>query len=164
MPQALIWPVIVVSLILLIVPIQAAPQDQPVKRVSAQVQRINRLTQGEIDRLKVCKRLLSEVDTKSFEETLTEIERTPYPRENLQLLEAVAKTYAEIVDEQNVVGQKKKEWLHSMITLNMAYLQLGGLQLKQGDDSALNKMIRRKLKEHLPVEIKDHQGVFDSLE
>ena len=118
------------------------------------------LTMEERGRLRVCKRLLAGVDGKSFEESLSDLDRSSFPHGNLQILEAVAKTFTEIILEQNVVGRDKKEWLHSMITLNMAYLQLAGIDATQPQDSPLDKLIRRKLKEHLPSALKDDQRIF----
>ena len=122
------------------------------------------LTADEIVRLKVCKRLSAGIDKKSFEESLAALERYPYPEENLQILEAMTRTYVEIIQQGNVVEQKTKEWLYSMIALNMAYLQLGGIQVKQDEDTPLNKLIRQKLKEHLPVILQENQEIFKPLE
>ena len=126
--------------------------------------RIAHLTTEERERLRVCKHLLTGFDGKSFEESLSDLEHSASPHENLQILEAEAKVFAEIVQEQNVIGQKKKEWLYSMVTLNMAYLQLAGIDAKQSQDSPLDKLIRWKLKEHLPSYLKENQEVFHSLQ
>ena len=76
----------------------------------------------------------------------------------------MAKTYADIVREVNVEGKKKKEWLYSMVCLNMAYLQFGGSQGKSGSTTELNRLIRRKLKGYLPPNALKRDGFFYSLE
>ena len=150
---------------LLILPLSSHAQETSVSHEhSYKGKRTVHLTMEERERLRVCKRLLAGVDGKSFEESLLDIEQSSSPHENLQILEAEAKVFAEIVQEQNVVGQKKKEWLYSMVTLNMAYLQLAGIDAKQSQDSPLDKLIRRKLKEHLPSYLKENQEVFHSLQ
>ena len=124
---------------------------------------VRNLTADEMGRLRSCKRLLGGVDTKSFEQSLFDLKHSSFPHENLQILEAMTKTYTEIVQEQNVVGQKKKEWLYSMVALNMAYLQLAGINATQSQDSPLDKLIRWKLKEHLPEGLKENKKIFHPL-
>ena len=106
------------------------------------------LTAQEIQRIKEVKMLLDGIDTKSLRETIVELEKSRHPEINLEMKEAMAKTYADIVLEINVKGQKKKEWLYSMVCLNMAYLQFGGEKgipwpnnrIKQTNSSKINKI------------------------
>lgn len=121
-------------------------------------------TAQDIQRLKTVKQLLDGIDTKSLQQTMDELGKTRHPQLNLQMREAMAKTYTDIVKEENVSGQKKKEWLYSMVCLNMAYLQFGGVQGAPGSTTALNRLIRRKLKEYLSANVLKQLGVFYSLE
>ena len=121
-------------------------------------------TPRDIERVKALKAVLYDVDTKSLRETIEELEKTRHPQINLQMREAMAKTYADIVREVNVEGKKKKEWLYSMVCLNMAYLQFGGSQGKSGSTTELNRLIRQKLKKYLPPNALKQPGVFYSLE
>lgn len=91
-------------------------------------------------------------------QTTKELEKTGHPETNLCMKEAMAKTYADIVREQDVQGKGKKEWLYSMITLNMAYLQLVGTEAGGKADTALDLLIRRKLKFYLPQDIDSKPG------
>ena len=117
-------------------------------------------TPRDIERVRVLKEILYGIDTKSLRETIEELEKTRHSQINLQMREAMAKTYADIVREINVEGQKKKEWLYSMVCLNMAYLQFGGSQGKSGSTTELNRLIRRKLKEYLPPNALNRDGFF----
>ena len=106
------------------------------------------LSTQQLDRVKVAKDLLRGVDGKSLEMTIQDIENSPYPEGNLQIFEAIASTYKEMLKEYNLPDQSQKEWLHSMVLLNMAYIQLAGEKTKK-IDSRLNMLIRDKLKERL---------------
>lgn len=126
--------------------------------------RSGHLTVSDIERVKVVKTLLDGIDTKSLQETIDELEKTRHPQINLQIMEAMAKTYTDIVKEIDVKGQKKKEWLYSMVCLNMAYLQFGGSQGTSGSTSSLNRFIRQKLRQYLPLNALKQQGFLYSLE
>ncbi len=122
------------------------------------------LTAQEIERVKAVKQLLYGIDTQSLQQTIDALEKTRYPQINLIIREAMAKTYTEIAREYNVVGQKKKEWLYSMVGLNMAYLQFEGThQGAPGSTTSLNRLIRRKLKEYLPPHVLKQPGFLYSL-
>ena len=122
------------------------------------------LSPEQIERVKTCKHLIEEIDTKSFQRTVDELENSRYPELNLKIMEAMTRAYADIVRENQVKGLKNKQWLYSMITLNMANLQFGGGVEKEGRDAALNRFIQRKLKEHLPADIINHPGFSKSVE
>ena len=130
----------------------------------AQAQSGRLLTGDQIQRLKAVKQTLSAVDRTSLQETLRELQRSRHPLINLEMKEAMAKTYADIVIDLNVDGQKKKEWLYSMICLNMAYLQFGGNKGKPGSTTELNRLIRLKLLKYLSPGVLKQPGFFYSLE
>ena len=122
------------------------------------------LTADQLQRVESSRRLLDGVDGKTPAQVIAELEKSAQLDADIQILEAMARTYDEIVQEQKVVEPKKKEWLYSMVKLNMAYLQLGGIDLNQVHDSGLNFLIRRKLREYLPTELKQDTTVFHPLE
>ena len=122
------------------------------------------LTPQQVERVKVCKNLLEEIDTKSLQRTINELEKSLDPEMNLQIMEAMARTYVDIVRENNVVELKNKQWLYSMITLNMANIQFGGGVDEESRDAPLNRLIQRKLKEHLSPELMNHPGFSKSVE
>ncbi len=142
--------VIFISFLLVVTVVQAKEQRQGLNAP--------RLSEQDIEQLKEAKALLNDVDRKSLAQTIIEMEKTKYPQVNVQMRQAMARAYADIVKEHKIEGQKKREWLYSMINLNMAYLQFGGSQDPAGQSKSLNKLILRKLKEHLPSEMLNHPG------
>jgi len=121
------------------------------------------LTTLQVQQVMQVKKLLEGVDKESLQKTIHELEKTRHPQTSLELREAMAKAYVDIVKEVNVEGQKKKEWLYSMICLNMAYLQFGGSQGNPGSTTELNRLIRQKLKEYLPANIQRQPGFLYTL-
>lgn len=124
----------------------------------AGVEAKERLTTKDIDRIKAYKHLVADVDSRSVEQTVKMLERSDNPQLNLTLKEAIARTYAEIVLEQGIGESKKKIWLYSMVGLNMAYFQFAGSNAAQKNVSELNRMIRGKLRKHLPKDIFEQPG------
>lgn len=119
------------------------------------------LSTGQMDRVQACRRLLGGANERTAAQISADLTRSAFPEENLQILEAEARTFAELVLEQGVTDPAQKEWLYNMIALNMAYLQFGGINIKQSDDKVLNKMIRRKLREHLPAALQENKKFFE---
>jgi hypothetical protein len=116
------------------------------------------LTSTEVERVRAFKELLGSVDSKTVRQTVDDLGKNDYPQVNLQMKEAMAKTYADIVRDKNVEGHAKQERLYSMVALNMAYLQLGGTRDKAGSTEPLNRLIRQKLRAYLPPEIFNRPG------
>ncbi len=123
-----------------------------------------RLTQEDILRVKEVKQLLSGIDRESLQKTIDDLDKTRYPRINLQIKEAMARTYTDIAGEYKLTSQKRKEWLYSMVCLNMAYLQFGGEQGNSRNTTDLNRLIRQKLKGYLPLNVLKQHGLIYSLE
>lgn len=121
------------------------------------------LTQSQLERVKRFKTLIQEVDTKPFTETVSQIFQSPHPEGQLQILEAMAKTYVEIVREYDVAVLSTKKRLYQMILLNMAYFQFGG-QEDSENPSHLNRLIQKKLHEYLSPEILKDPRFFKSLQ
>lgn len=113
-----------------------------------------KLSSVEIERVRAFKQLTTDVDKKSLETVLREIENTKDPQMTLQISEAIAQVYQELVREKEVVDLEARQWLYGMISLNMANLQFGGKQT--GASGPLNRLITKKLKENLP------EGIFEN--
>ena len=121
------------------------------------------LTAHELERVTMIRENLGGVDKKTLQQMVGELENRPYLEVNLQIKEAMAKAYVDIVREQNVMSQSKKEWLYSMIALNMAYLQFAADKDSAAGAKNLNKLIRYKLKQYLPQDIFTKPGFHCSL-
>src|SRR5262249_36009106 len=122
----------------------------------------NRLSDDDIARVRQVKELLGPVDKKSMRDTILELEKSRKPQLNLELKEAMAKAYADIAREYQITSVARKEWLYSMVCLNMAYLQFSGTASKE-KTTDLNRLIRQKLKQYLPPDIMEQPGFFNSL-
>lgn len=118
----------------------------------------------QVERLKAVHLLLADVDSKSFSQMKAELERSQDSSMQLDIKEAMARAYADIVREQQVKGKGKKQWLYSMVALNMAYFQFGGSKDSAAGATNLNKLIRQKLKTYLPAGIFKRPGFHTSVE
>jgi hypothetical protein len=121
------------------------------------------LTPRQIERAKAAHQVLSEVTPGPLNTILEKLEQSSFPEGNLQIMEAVAATYADMAREHDVVELPKKQWLHGMITLNMAYIQLGG-EPSQPGDTGLNLLVRRKLMGRLSPGLLSDPRLIHSLE
>jgi hypothetical protein len=122
------------------------------------------LSLKEIERLKEVKRQLKDVDTKPLMISIKELERTKYPSLHLRMREAMARVYLDVAEELKVKEQKKKDWLYSMVVLNMAYLQFDGGGKGDSKTEPLNQLIRRKLIKELTPEVLEHPGFHYSID
>ena len=121
------------------------------------------LSAAQIERVKECKRFIGDIDEKTLQQSIDDLVRSAFPEENLQILEAMTKTYADLVAELGLDDRAKKEQLYSFIALNMAYLQFGGPGGKAGSEE-LYRRIRFKLRSYLPPEIFQNPDLFISLD
>ena len=117
----------------------------------------------QLGRVEACQSILKEVRGKSLQQTIDGLSRLPYIEENIQIMEAMVKTYTDIVAELKVTEQSKKEGLYSLVELNMAYLQLGGVK-SSGSREPLYGLIRGKLKSYLSAKLLNNSTLFHSLD
>jgi hypothetical protein len=106
--------------------------------------------------------LLADVDTRSTQQLISDLKASSSPEGQLQILEAVAQTYQEMVEQYEVATPSQKKWLHSMILLNVAYFQFGGAPDDE-NTTELNIAIRRKLNNYLPEKLRKDPRLFYSL-
>jgi len=130
---------------------------------SQETYHLRHLTYQQMERLKTVKEELAGVDTASLWSTVAELEKSRHPEINLEVKEAVARAYLDIAAQENVRPQDKKQWLYSMVCLNMAYLQFGGATGHYGSTTELNRLIRQKLIEYLPTNALKEPGFTYSL-
>jgi len=120
------------------------------------------LSPQQIERVKEAKNLLGPVEPRTTEEIVNELTAARFSEENLQILEAVAQTYRDMLIEYKEATNGKREWLHSVILLNVAFFQFGGSS--EQNDTGLNIVIRRKLKKYLSPQLLSNRNLFYALE
>lgn len=119
----------------------------------------SKLSAEQVERVKVFKAQIAEVDKKTLAKTIAEIERTNDPHMVLQIQEAIAKVYSDIVADQAIKDKVTKEWLYSTVSMNMANIQFGG---RVG--GSVNRMITGRLQKALPNGIMDNPNFHVSVE
>ncbi|HOW35362.1 MAG TPA: hypothetical protein PL155_02980 [Candidatus Omnitrophota bacterium] len=122
------------------------------------------LSPGQLSRLKAAKGLIGDADSRSLQEAADELRTSPDTEGALQILEAVAAVYVELVRDYALDDSTARVRLLDKIRMNMAYFQMGGPDSEGPQESDLNILIRRKLKEHLSSELRNNPKLFYSLE
>lgn len=122
------------------------------------------LSPAQMNRLKAAKELLGDADTHSLKEATDELKKSPDTEGALQIVEAVAAVYVELVRDYKLDDPQARIRLLDKIRMNMAYFQMGGPDTEGAQESSLNILIRRKLKDHLSPELKKNPNLFYSLE
>ena len=121
------------------------------------------LTQSERKRLTEAKALLMDVESRSVDDLMNKFAETGLAREQLQIYEAIAATFRDIIDQYGKKSLRSRKKVIEKIRMNMAYFQLGGSRAEQKGGSELDRLIQRKLKQYLPEEIWDNTKLFHSL-
>lgn len=122
------------------------------------------LTAIQLQRVRQYKNQLSEVNSEPLDKTIDWLAAQRYPEIHLQIEEAVAQSYTQLIKEHQLTKLKDKRWLYGMIKLNVAYLQFtAGQEGASGADAALNRLIQRTLKKYLSPEIFNHPGFVKSV-
>ncbi len=125
----------------------------------------SRLTEQQFERVKQCARLLMDIKSQSVDGMLTRLEASSDPEANLQILEAIAKTYVRLVSDLKIEKAEDKESLYGRISLNMAFLQMGGVNPAAGESrQPLNRLILRTLRSYLSEALIRNSDLFYTLE
>src|SRR3989338_3875838 len=72
------------------------------------------------------KKLLGDADTHTLSIILGEIKKSSYPEGELQIHEAVAQTFRDMVQKYQPADKEARIRLLDKVRMNMAYFQLGG--------------------------------------
>lgn len=121
------------------------------------------LNEDDVERIRKSRALIGNVDKRSLQRMVDDLEANGCPPMNAVIFEAIARTHDDIVREQKIVDARKEEFLYSKIKLNMAFLQLTGGQ-HHGDGDPLNRMIRFKLKQYLTEDVLTDPRFFHKVE
>ncbi len=121
------------------------------------------LSTQQIKRATKAKMLFGDADTRSLNDTLENLKKSPEPEGSLQILEAVAAVYNELNQKYQPTDNAARMRLLDKIHLNMTYFQLGGQDVERPSESDLTILIRRKLKNHLSPHFMANPRLFHSL-
>ena len=120
-----------------------------------------RITERHFQRIKQAKSILDQLEPRSIGQIADELNQTDHPQSHLQIYEAVAATYMELVDQQDIRDEEQRKELYNQIRLNVAFIQFGG-DFGSSSGTKLDRWIRRRLKNHLPREILKNEKMFFS--
>lgn len=122
------------------------------------------LSLEQTERVKAFKALLGDADARTFAETLSEIKKSPAAEGELQIREAVARTYDALLKKYQPAGREARVRLLDKIRMNMAYFQLGGSDTEDFSAGSLNVVIRRELEKYLSPGLRTDKRLFKSLD
>jgi len=107
--------------------------------------------------------MIEEVESRPVEQILEAFNRAPAPEANLQIYEAVALTYRDLVRRKDITEPGAKILLYNQIRMNVAYLQFGG-DAESGKSKKLDLWIRQTLLRYLPREVLENEKIFYALD
>ncbi len=113
------------------------------------------LTPQAVESIRRSKQTLADVDPEPWENTVAAFNQTACPFIQAEILEAMARTYADLIKDYAVQDRDARIRLFDKIKMNMAYLQFtGGGNRPAG--SGLDALIQNTLKEYLPPAVLSH--------
>ena len=122
------------------------------------------LNPQDIDRVKLCQKILLGIDERSLDQMINDLESSQYPQANLIMLEAMARAYTDVANDLKIVEKDSQKRLLNKVKLNMAYLQLNNFDKSSNGSEPLSRLIVHKLKQHLPPDPAIQPGFGYSLE
>jgi len=114
-----------------------------------------------LQRIHEAKMLVEDIEPRSVRDISEELHETASPEGNLQIFEAVAATYNDLVTVKDIVDEKGKKDLYDQIRLNVAFIQFGGDPNSQGGKK-IDRWIRQALMKYLPRELMNDDEMFHS--
>jgi len=114
-------------------------------------------------RIHSAKMLVTDHDPRSVEDILRELQKTSSAEGNLQIYEAVAATYRDLVVDKNVIDEADQKNLYDQIRMNVAFIQFGGDPNYSGGKK-INRWIRQTLMKYLPRDLINDETIFHSAE
>lgn len=116
-----------------------------------------------LKRIHEVKEIVKDLEPRSAGDILKDLRETSSPEGNLQIFEAVAATYKDLVVHKNIVDKKDKRDLYDQIRLNVAFIQFGG-NPNSGDGKKLDRWIRQTLIKYLPQDLMNDEDMFFSID
>ena len=116
---------------------------------------------GYLQRIRKAKELIAELEPRSAEDIAQEFIKTSSPEGNVQIFEAIAATYNDLIIRKNIVEDEGKKDLYNQIRLNVAFIQFGGDPSYEGGKK-LNRWIRQTLMKYLSKDLISDEDIFYS--
>jgi len=112
-------------------------------------------------RIHDAKMLVADLDPRSVEDISIELHSTSSPEGNLQIYEAVAATYRDLVVNGDVTDEVGKKNLYDQIRMNVAFIQFGG-NPNDRSGKKIDRWIRQTLIKYLPRDLMKDEDMFYS--
>jgi len=109
------------------------------------------------------KTLVADLDSRSVEDISIELRSTSSPEGNLQIYEAVAATFRDLVINGDVTDEAGKKNLYDQIRMNVAFIQFGG-NPNNKSGKKIDRWIRQTLMKYLPRDLLKDEDMFYSAE
>jgi len=109
------------------------------------------------------KTLVADLDPRSVEDISIELRSTSSPEGNLQIYEAVAATFRDLVINGDVTDEVGKKNLYDQIRMNVAFIQFGG-NPNTSSGKKIDRWIRQTLMKYLPQDLLKDEDMFYSAE
>ena len=112
-------------------------------------------------RIHNAKALVADHDLRSVADISRQLHATSSAEGNLQIYEAVAATYRDLVASGDVTDEAGKKNLYDQIRMNVAFIQFGG-DPNYGGGAKINRWIRQTLVNYLPQNLMNNEDMFYS--
>jgi len=112
-------------------------------------------------RIHDAKMLVKDLDLRSVEDISRELRTTSSPEGNLQIYEAIAATFRDLVVSGDVTDEAGKKNLYNQIRMNVAFIQFGG-NLNDRSGKKIDRWIRQTLVKYLPKDLMKDEDIFYS--
>ena len=112
-------------------------------------------------RIQNARALVADHDRRSVADISRQLHATSSAEGNLQIYEAVAATYRDLVASGKITGEIGKKNLYDQIRMNVAFIQFGGDPNYRGG-AKINRWIRQTLLNYLPKSLMKDEDMFYS--
>ena len=129
--------------------------------ISATAQAANMADSAFLERIHDAKMLVADLDPRSVEDIFKELNTTSSPEGNLQIYEAVAATFRDLVLGGDAADEAGRKTLYDQIRMNVAFIQLGG-NSNGGSGKRVDRWIRQTLMQYLSQDLIANDDIFHS--
>lgn len=130
--------------------------------VIPQLVRANSGEDAFLARIHDAKMLVAELDLRTVEDIFRELNATSSPEGNLQIYEAMAATFRDLVVGGDAADEAGRKSLYDQIRMNIAYIQFGGNPKSGG--RRVDRWIRQTLRKYLTKDLMKDEDIFHSVD